>query len=188
MHKPVLTMISAILLLGANQSPPMPISGASRTAQPPDGITVRGSGTANAPASTATLTLDITAKNNAIVLNASSLQPIVDAFVRAGVQQSDIRLPIYLTGNNRTNNASIVATVHHPTVTMLENGIATLGSTLAPTPDLILRDAQVRLIVDDCSQADARRAVGGSAASTRKCPEYRASARIASGRGIGRRC
>lgn len=124
MHKQVVTIVCAILLLGAYQAPPMPTVGASRTAQPPDGITVRGSGTASAQASTATLTLDVTTKNNAIELNASSLQPIVDALVRAGVQQSDIRLPIYLTGNNRTNNASIVATVHHPTVTMLENGIA----------------------------------------------------------------
>lgn len=144
-------VFGAVLLLALQMPMPVSVSPPMRAVQPNEGISVRGNGSATAPASTATLSLYVSSRNNAIVLNESTLSPIVDALVRAGVQRSDIVLPIYLTGNARTNNVTVTATVHHPSIAMLQNGIAGLGSSLTNSPDLIVNNAQVRLTLDDCT-------------------------------------
>ncbi len=131
---------------------PMPSSPRSDP-QPPDGITVRGSGTADVQATTATLSLFVGSHNNNANVNASSLAPIVDALVRAGVPRNNITLPIYMSPATHATGATITATVQHPTVAMIQNGIASLASTSPLAPDLWVNNAQVRLTADDCSEA-----------------------------------
>lgn len=119
----------------------------------PDGITVRGNGTASIAADQASVTLRLFAKNNALIIDQSSLQPFVDALVALGVARSDITTPMYLTGQAKTNNAVITAVVNHPTVTTIENGLATLSARFNPDSQILINGAEVRLTANDCSAA-----------------------------------
>ncbi len=117
-----------------------------------DGITVTGTGYARAQASRAQVTLRISTRNNATSLSAQTLQPIVDALVRAGADRSSIIVPPYLLGQARTNNAAISATVLHPTLAMLQQGMLTIANAFASEPDLLLNSAEVVLSADGCAQ------------------------------------
>lgn len=128
--------------------PPMPPMVPAQV--PADGISVNGTGYASAPATDAQVSLHVSARNNALTLNAQTLAPIVDALVRAGVDRSSIVLPPYLVGPAHTNNATITAAVHHPTLAMLQQGMASIAAAFAADPDVILNAADVRLSVDDC--------------------------------------
>ncbi len=142
--------------LPASAQAPMPATpmNMSRTGpESSDGITVRGSGTANVQATTATLMLFVTTRNNGQNVTAAALSPIVDALVRAGVPHNDIALPMYLSPGAHTTNATITVTIHNPTVAMVQNGIASLPAASPLPPDLYLNSAQVRLTTDDCSNA-----------------------------------
>lgn len=142
----------------------VPVPGRLPPVQPPisartgpnDGITVNGNATIEAPASRATVILHLMTRNNAMTITGTTLQPIVDALVRAGVERTSVTLPLYLQGNARTNNAQISGTVSHPTQAMLQNGIAQLGSTFANMTDLILNGAEIRLRADGCEQLEQR--------------------------------
>lgn len=129
-------------------SVPMPMSAANG---PADGISVMGTGSAEAQATDAQVTLRVMSRDNALTLNAQTLQPIVDALVRAGVVRSSISLPTYLVGQAHTNNAAIVASVHHPTLQMLQQGLTIVAGAFAATPDILLNAAEVRLSVDNCT-------------------------------------
>ena len=134
---------------------PMPPMGAApmrgpTPVEPSGGITVNASGLASAPATEAALTLRISTRNNAIVLTAQMLQPIVDALTKAGADSASIQLPPYLVGQARTNMATISATVHHPTQTELQNGMLILANAFASMPTLLLNAVDVRLTADNC--------------------------------------
>jgi len=127
-------------------APAIPVRGA----QPPDGITVRGSGSATARATSATLSLYVTARNNTLTITSASLTPLVNALVNAGIQRSDIVTPVYMTPEAHTNNATIAATVRQPTTAMLQNGIIQLSTAFTSMPNLLLNNVQVRLTLDGC--------------------------------------
>lgn len=116
-----------------------------------DGITVSGAGYASTRATDARVTLHVSARNNALTLNAQTLQPIVDALVRAGADHSSVALPPYLVGQAHTNSAAVTADVHHPTPAMLQQGMLTLADAFAAMPDVLLNSAQVRLSANDCA-------------------------------------
>jgi hypothetical protein len=118
--------------------------------EPSGGIQVTGNGFASAPASQAAVTLHVSTRNNALTLNAQTLQPIVDALVKAGADQSTVNLPPYLVGQAHTNNATITATVHHPTQQMLQQGMLTSANAFASMPDVLLNAADVVLQADNC--------------------------------------
>lgn len=157
MHRP---LIAALVLL-AQALPPMgpglPMPPLRAPLMPPaapapaDGITVGGSGYASAQATTAEITLRVSTRNGALTLDAQSLQPIVDALVRAGADRASVQIPPYLVGAAHTNNAAVTATVHHPTQMMLAQGMLTMAGTFASLRDIILNQADVRLSVDDCA-------------------------------------
>lgn len=114
------------------------------------GIRVTGNGFATAPASQATVTLHVSTRNNALTLNARTLQPIVDALVKAGADRSSVSLPPYLVGQARTNNAEITALVRQPTQQMLQQGMLVLANAFASTPDILLNGADIALQPQDC--------------------------------------
>lgn len=154
MHKALSSsalIVSAMVLLGAQPMPQMSMPASARGAQPPDGITVRGSGSAAATAANAVLTLYVATRNNMLAITPASLAPVIDALVSAGIERGDIVVPVYLTSAAHTNNATIVATVHRPTTAMLQNGITQLSNAFTNLPDLMLNSAQVRLTLDDCT-------------------------------------
>jgi uncharacterized protein YggE len=142
---------------------PMPMPAA---AGPADGISVMGTGSASAQATDAQVSLRVSARNNALTLNAQTLQPIVDALVRAGVERSSITLPMYLVGQAHTNNAVIVASVRHPTLQMLQQGMTTIADAFAANPDILLNAADVRLSADNCTALQ-RTAAANAIASAR---------------------
>lgn len=122
--------ISALLLAQISPPPiamPMPaaarVMGVSPSVSQNDGITVNASAGVQAPAISAMLTLHLSAPNNMMTVNATTLQPLVDALVRAGVDRQSIVLPIYLQGPVRANNVQITGKVLHPTAAMLKAGI-----------------------------------------------------------------
>lgn len=154
MLKPVI--LAAVLIAQAAPLPiiprnpppsvPMRIAG-----DPVDGISVSGTGYATAQATQAQVTLRVSTRNNALTLNTQTLAPIVDALVRAGVDRSSVALPPYLVGQAHTNNATVTANVHHPTLVMLQQGMASIANAFAANPDILLNSADVRLSVDDCA-------------------------------------
>lgn len=121
----------------------------------PDGITVRGSGTASTMADQATISLRLFGRNNALVVNQAAMQPVIDALVKAGVQRSDITTPVYLTGTAQSN-AVLTAIVRHPTVPMLQSGIASLASVFPVNSPVLVSAADVRLSAADCAAARAQ--------------------------------
>lgn len=170
MFKPLL--FSAVLLAQAVPSmgtpaPMMPM----RPAPAPginDGIAVAGTGDATAQATDANLTLRISSRGGALTLDSQSLAPVVDALVRAGVDRSSIQLPAYLVGDAKTNNAAITASVHQPTLAMLQKGMLIVASTFASQPNLLLNNAEIRLLVNNCTalqQAATAKAIANARAS-----------------------
>ena len=153
-------IISTLLALVVSASvppqiPPGPLGPVSANGVP-DGITVRGSGNAQTPADEATLTLRLFSRPNSPAITEASLQPVVDALMKAGVAKEDITTPAYLTGSATTTNAAITAVVHHPTVAMIQNGVAALAGEFPPGSSVSLSGADVRLTAEDCSAARAQ--------------------------------
>jgi len=157
MLKPL--VLAAVLLtqvaVPARMGPGMPPMGPAvpmgpTPAEPSSGIRVTGNGFASEPASQATVTLHVSTRNNALTLNAQTLQPIVDALAKAGADRSSVTLPAYLVGQAHTNQAAITAIVHHPTQQMLQQGMLVIANTFASTPDILLNAADVVLQGDDC--------------------------------------
>lgn len=157
MFKPLILAVVLLAQAAVPAPPPMgvvPPMGPMRPVPAPglnDGITVSGAGYATAQASDAALTLRISSRNGALTLDPQSLSPVVDALVRAGVDRSSIQLPPYMVGNAKTNNATITASVHHPTLAMLQQGMLIMATTFASSPDMLLNSAEVRLSVDNCT-------------------------------------
>lgn len=173
MYKPLL--LASVLLAQAlppigTPAPMMPVRPASTT-DISDGITVSGTGYATTQATQATLTLHISTRNGTMSLDSQTLEPIVDALVRAGVDRSSIQIPSYLVGNARTNNASVVASVQHPSLPMLQQGMVILASAFAAAPNLLLNNAEVRLSVDDCGAVH-QEATANSIANARRTAEF----------------
>jgi uncharacterized protein YggE len=131
-----------------------------------DGITVAGSGYASAQAADATVTLHLSSRSNALTFDRQTLQPVVEALVKAGADASSVQLPPYLVGNAKTNNATITASVHHPTLQMLQQGMVTLANAFAGMPDVFLNNAEIRLSADNCTSLQ-RRAEANAIASAR---------------------
>jgi hypothetical protein len=140
----------------------MPVMGGAPMAvpdgNPSDGITVSGSGSVAAQATSAQLTLRVGSRNNTVQFSEQTLQPIVDALVSSGIDRRDIAIPIYVLGVPRTNAATIIATIRNPSVQLFQNGQQQLTAAFARNPDLMLvGPANVRLDVANC-EAFARQA------------------------------
>lgn len=130
-----------------------------RQAAPPSstnagrGITVSGSAAARIPATTARITLTLSTADRAMILDSKKVQPIVDALVQAGADPSSVRLPMNFSAPGASNVASIVATVSHPTVAQMQNGIVSVGTVIASLKDVVLNGANVTLTAANCSSA-----------------------------------
>ena len=152
----------AAQLLQPPLPPRIPPQGAppARSDQRPGGITVSGIGQAQAAADTARVTLNLSARNNTLTLNKTTLQPVVDALVRAGVDPNSIVEPFYLEASASTNYATISGSVDHPTVQMLQDGIQTLTSAFTALPNILVNQASVTVTVNECTvlRTKARRA------------------------------
>lgn len=168
--------IAALLMAQVPPAPvPMPVP-ARVAGMPPsqmtnDGITVNASASVRAPATSATLTLHVNAPNNTMTLNATALQPLVDALVRAGVDRQSIALPFYLQGPVRTNNAQITGRILHPTMAMLKTGIEQIGSAFSSMPGVTLTGVDVRLQADNCDSLF-RQAQAAALRQARASAEY----------------
>jgi uncharacterized protein YggE len=148
------TLVFAVALLTqvavpAGQGAGLPPMGPTPV-EPSSGIRVTGNGFASAPASQATVTLHVSTHNNALTLNAQTMQPIEDALVKAGADRSSVTLPPYLVGQAHTNNAEITALVRHPTQQMLQQGMLIIANAFASMPDIVLNAADVVLQADNC--------------------------------------
>jgi len=128
---------------------PVPFPAASSNT-PPDGITVRGYGNAETQADTATVTLQLYARNGGSI-DEATVAAVVDALVRAGVARSGITTPPFLSGAAQTANASVIATVSNPTTAMIQNGVAALAASFPSGSKVTLGGAQVRLSAANCA-------------------------------------
>ena len=117
------------------------------------GITVSGSATTRVPATSARITLNLSSTDRSMTLDAQSVQPIVDALVKAGADPASVRLPPNFRAPGRSNVASITATVAHPTADMMRSGIVTVGTTVASMNGIILEGAMVFVTAERCQDA-----------------------------------
>ncbi|MDQ6929764.1 MAG: SIMPL domain-containing protein [Candidatus Eremiobacteraeota bacterium] len=124
------------------------------------GITVSGAGQATGAAEQARVTLQIISRNNQMTLDAQTLQPVVDALIRAGADPKSVIEPPYLSGPAKSAYATLTATVKNPTADQLQRGVLTLSQTFAGMPDIAVQQAGVNLTIDDCTalRSSARRA------------------------------
>ena len=139
---------------------PMPMGPRGQADPHSGGISVNGIGQLSAAADVARVTLNLAARNNQLTLNKTTLQPVVDALVRAHVDPASIVEPIYLQGAASSNYATVGGTVNQPTVPMLQDALQTLTSAFAAMPDILVNQASVMVSISDCTalRSNARRA------------------------------
>ena len=114
------------------------------------GITVNGSSAASAPATSARVTLFLVSRNSGVAYTSQSVQPVVDAMVKAGVDRDSITLPLNFSAPGNSSSATITGTVEHPTLTQLQNGVVTVGTAINGIPGAILNTVNVELTLNDC--------------------------------------
>ncbi|HET9029010.1 MAG TPA: SIMPL domain-containing protein [Candidatus Aquilonibacter sp.] len=119
------------------------------------GITVYATGVSNVAADEATINLQISSADNRLTLTRASLQPVIDALVKAGADPASVRLPLS-AGAAPTNMTQLTATVTHPTVDEMKRGIITVGAAIAPLTSIQLRGAMVALRTNACADAAAK--------------------------------
>jgi uncharacterized protein YggE len=173
-YKPLLLAAALLAQLSPPPSGPIRAPMGVQPNGPEDGISVTGSGTATAQAQTAQVTLHISSRGNALVIDSAALQPIVDALVGIGIDRSAISLPPYLVGDAKVNNVSITANVDRPSPTMIQQGMLSLAGAFAKTPQLLLNNAEVRVSADNCADL-MRRAEADAIADARKNAQFIAS-------------
>jgi uncharacterized protein YggE len=117
------------------------------------GITVSGSASSRMPATSARITLNLSSADRSLSLDAQSLQPVVDALVKAGADPSSVQLPPNFSAPGKSSFASITATVPHPTAAMMQSGIVTVGTSVASAKNLVLNNAMVVLVAQHCGDA-----------------------------------
>src|SRR6185312_10528531 len=84
------------------------------------GITVSASETAQLPATSARIQLNIAGATPATKIDAAMVQPIVDALASAG---AEAQLPPGLLAGGYANNVDLLATVQKPTMDMMKSGV-----------------------------------------------------------------
>ncbi len=117
------------------------------------GITVSASAVTRIPATSARITLNLSSADRSLSLDAQSLQPVVDALVKAGADPSSVQLPPNFAAPGKSNNAWITATVAHPTAAMMQSGIVTVGTSVASAKNLMLNGAMVAVLAQQCADA-----------------------------------
>lgn len=135
------------------RGPAVPGSVSPGTAQTQHGITVSGSAQSRIPATSARITLNLATADRSLALDTQALQPLVDALVKAGADPASVHLPPNFSAPGKSNIASITATVEHPTAAMMQNGIVTVGTSVAAEKNLVLNAASVWVIADRCADA-----------------------------------
>jgi uncharacterized protein YggE len=117
------------------------------------GITVTGTASARVPASSARIALTVTTRDRSLSLDTQSLAPVVDAIVKAGADPSSVHLPPNFAVPGGSNIATITATVEHPTIDQMQQGIVSVGTVIASQKNMLLANAQVQLIAANCESA-----------------------------------
>ncbi|MGA7571120.1 MAG: SIMPL domain-containing protein [Candidatus Aquilonibacter sp.] len=134
----------------------VPMRGPMSSAQPGTtnhGITVSGSATTRVPATSARITLNVSSADRSLSLDVQSLQPVVDALIKAGADPSSVQLPPNFGAPGKSSSAWIIATVAHPTAAMMESGIVTVGTSVASAKNLMLNNAMVAVLAQHCADA-----------------------------------
>jgi uncharacterized protein YggE len=137
----------------------------------PHGITVSGVSSVSAPATSARVSLYLATRNGAMSLNAKSVQPIVDAMVKAGVDRNSIILPLNFLTDGGSNGATITGEVPHPTVAQLQSGVVTVGTAVNSVSGVVLNNANVQLTVSNCQPLLDRARSGAIARARAKADE-----------------
>ncbi len=148
-------LVAALLLLPIAAGAQVPGARVpTAAAQTTNGIMVSAGGATRIPATSATIILQLSSTNRTL-LDKTKLQPLVDALVKAGVDPANIRFPFTLdVPGGATNNFALTVLVPHPSATIMQNGIMTVGTTIASMKDvLILNAAQVMLTAGHCQDA-----------------------------------
>ena len=150
-----LAAIACVVLPGLARAQPLPAMQASPMRMmgqpvPEPGITVTGNASLGVPATSARLTINVRTLNGALTLNAKTMQPMVDALVKAGIDRSSIVLPAGFSAPGNLNYASISGTVEKPSVKQMQAGITTVGTVVASMPGISLTNASVQLWAVGC--------------------------------------
>lgn len=84
----------------------------------------------------------------------ATLQPVVDAMVRAGADRNSIAPAMELGAPaNRSKIATISGDVQNPTTDELQRGIQTVGAAIAALPNVTLLTATITLSASNCESA-----------------------------------
>jgi uncharacterized protein YggE len=135
------------------QRGPMPGFGPSAPSATSRGITVTGTANLRIPATSARVLLTITSADRKLTLDTASLQPVVDAIVKAGADPASVQLPPNFSAPGGSNVATLTATIAHPTLQQMQSGVISVGTVIAEQKDMVLQNAQVQVSAADCASA-----------------------------------
>lgn len=153
----------------------MPVAGNPHA----QGITVNASSSSSIAATKARIQLSLTSATNTATLDKDSIQPLVDALIKAGADPASVDLPPGFSAGGNATSATLTVTVPHPTEAMMHEGIAAVGAAMMQLPKVRLSGANVMLSANDCSAAIDKARSGAIAAARSKARA------IASDLGVG---
>lgn len=86
-----------------------------------------------------------------MTFDSATLQPLIDAMVRAGADRNSIQLPIGFAGPAfRSKVATVSGDVPNPTTEQMQSGIQTVGAAIAAVPNATLQSVEITLHAEHC--------------------------------------
>ena len=132
----------------------MPVAAPAQVAVDGRAITVTGSAVNRVPASLARVTLALSSNDRQPIFNAQSVQPIIDALIKAGADPASVHVPLSLATSGNWSAASISAAFSQPTSAAVQTGIKSAETVVASMRDTTLSGVWLTLTASDCSTVE----------------------------------
>jgi hypothetical protein len=139
-------LVAALLLL--------PIAAPAQVAADSRSIMVTGSAVSRVPASLARVTLGLNSNDRQPIYSAQTIQPVIDALIKAGADPASVRVPLSLTTSGNWSAASISATFSQPTAAIVQTGIKSAETVVASMRDTTLSGVWLTLTASNCGAVE----------------------------------
>lgn len=146
------------------------------------GITVNGTAQIRVPASSARIILTVSSLNSQSSLTEQTVQPLVDALVKAGAERSSVQLPLSFSAGGYSSVGMVSAVVEHPTFDKMRSGVATVAALLGGLKGIRFNSTRVELKQNDCMPALAKARANAIDAARAKAALIAGQLRVSLGR------
>jgi hypothetical protein len=139
-------LVAALLLL--------PIAAAAQVAPGTRTITLTGSAVNRVPASLARVTLGLMSNDRQPIYSAQTIQPVIDALIKAGADPASVRVPLSLSTSGNWSAASISAAFSQPTAAVVQDAIKSAETVVGSMKDTTLSGVWLALTASNCEAAE----------------------------------